>query len=435
MKNVFQFTLSQQLKKKSFTVTTVLIAVILFVLSAGTITAVDLIRSPEEKSQIDYVYVLDESRIGCDDYNIVAQSDNVLYKDVEFINAQGSVEECAEQAAKKSPNAVVMYVSDDKEAISIKMIIPEESQIEKKMAKNLGNYVSSNMKFVYYDKLGLDDSQVSELLRKTDSSVVEIGGEEKGIEETIIKMAAPAAMSFILYIMLAFYGQLIGQCLVLEKNSKLIENLLIMVKPNDVIFGKLIAVCLCAVMQFMFWIVSLTAGITTGVLISKSMSSAADSAGQIISDVLEKFAQAGSFSPLAIVLAVISLVLGFVFFSALAGLFGSFANKSEEVPEAIGTYMMCVVFGWIFSYMCSLNGSVSTLRTLRLIPISSPFIVPADILIGNMSVGSCLLSIGILLISSIIVIALASKVYFVLVLYRGSKLKFKDVFRMIKSDK
>lgn len=435
MKNVFQFTLSQQFKKKSFTVTTVVIALILLFLSSGTIVAVDFIKSPDVKSEVDYVYVIDDSRVACEDYNIVHKSENELYKDVKFISTEGTVENAAAQAKEKSSHAVVMHITDKDSSISVKMVLPENTQISEKMAKNLGKYVSKNMKYVYYDVLGLNDDQVNEMLRHTDSSVMEIDGTEKSMEETIVKMVMPAALSFILYIMLAYYGQIIGQCLVMEKNSKLIENLLIMVKPNDVIFGKLIAMCLCAVFQFMLWISCLAAGISTGVIISKTVHPGPDSVGQFISDIVNKFCDAGSFSPASVVLAVITLIIGFVFFSALAGLFGSFASKTEEVPEAIGTYMMCVIFGWLFSYMCSLNGNLQTLKILRLVPISSPFIVPADVLIGNMSVMQCLMSIAILIVSSIIIIMLASKVYFVLVLYRGTKLKLKDVIKMIKINK
>ena len=59
--------------------------------------------------------------------------------------------------------------------------------------------------------------------------------------------------------------------------------------------------------------------------------------------------------------------------------------------------------------------------------------LPADILVGNMKMYESLISLGILLVSTVIVIVATGRVYEMGVLYKGTSpvmKKFKKLFRM-----
>lgn len=95
--------------------------------------------------------------------------------------------------------------------------------------------------------------------------------------------------------------------------------------------------------------------------------------------------------------------------------------------------MMFVVLGWILPYFNGLSGNNHVMSILRLVPFSSPFTVPADVLIGNMTIGNAVLSIAIMIVSSIIIVALAAKIYHALVLYSGTMPKPKEVIKILKN--
>ena len=433
MFTVFKFTLSQQLKNKTFTTVTLVISFILLILSAGTITIAEMLTGDDIKSDIDYVYVSDESQLNGIDYNILHKSEDELYTHIVFVDADSDIRSAADQAKEKSDSAVAMEVKDSESGFDIKIVLPEETKIKKKTAKKLAEYVSDNLKYIYSQKVELSDEQTDEILIESDTDIIVAGEDKKSEAETAVKMIVPLAMGIILYIMLTFYGQNISQNMVLEKNSKMIENLLIMVKPYDIIFGKLLALCLTAIAQFSLWILSAAAGIGTGIIISGSINEGGESLGSKLSDVLSTFIEAGAFSPLAIIFSFIAMMGGFVLFVSLSGLFSSFAGKTEEATASNGVYMMVVALGWILSYFNGLSGNNHIMSILRLVPFSSPFTVPADVLIGNMTVGNAMLSIAIMIISSIIIVALAAKIYHALVLYSGTMPKPKEIIIIIKN--
>ena len=433
MFTVFKFTLSQQLKNKTFMMVTFIISLIVFIALSGTITIAEMLTGDDIKSDIDYVYVSDESKLSGVDYNIIHKSEDELYTHIVFADADSDIESAAKQAKEKSESAVAMEVKDTESGFSIKIVLPEDTKIKKKTAKKLAEYISDNLKYVYYQKAELSDEQTQEIIIDSDTDIIIAGEDKKSEAESTVKIVVPLAMGLILYIMLAFYGQNISQTIVLEKNSKMIENLLIIVKPYDIIFGKLLALCLTAIAQFALWILSAAAGIGAGIVISGSINEGGQSLGSKLSDVLSTFIEAGAFSPVAITFSFISMISGFVLFVSLSGLFSSFAGKTEEATASNGIYMMFVVLGWILPYFNGLSGNNHVMSILRLVPFSSPFTVPADVLIGNMTIGNAVLSIAIMIVSSIIIVAIAAKIYYALVLYSGTMPKPKEVIKILKN--
>ena len=433
MFTVFKFTLSQQLKNKTFMIVTLIISFLLIIVLSATITIAEILTGDDIKSDIDYVYVSDESKLMGVDYNIIHKSEDELYTHIVFVDTDSDIKSASQQAKEKSESAVAMEVKDSKSGFSIKIVLPEDTKIKKKTAKKLAEYISDNLKYVYYQKAELSDEQTDEISIDSDTDIIIAGEDKKSEAETAVKIVVPLAMGLILYVMLAFYGQNISQTIVLEKNSKMIENLLIIVKPYDIIFGKLLALCLTAIAQFSLWILSAAAGIGAGIVISGSINEGGQSLGSKISDVLSTFIEAGAFSPAAIVFSFISIIVGFVLFVSLSGLFSSFAGKTEEATASNGVYMMFVVIGWMLPYFNGLSGNNRIMSILRLVPFSSPFTVPADVLIGNMTIGNAALSIAIMIVSSIIIVAIAAKIYHALVLYSGTMPKPKEVIKILKN--
>ena len=71
-------------------------------------------------------------------------------------------------------------------------------------------------------------------------------------------------------------------------------------------------------------------------------------------------------------------------------------------------------------------------RIARYIPFSSPFTMPSDILMGNVSTGAMLVAFGILCITVVFLIYIVAQVYEMIILHNGNKIKLKDIFGLLK---
>lgn len=428
MSTVFKFTFLQQIKSKSYIIATFVIALLLLLLSAGTLIVVQAFTKDEVKSDIDYVFVSDSSILSGLDYNLMHNSGKELYRDIVFINASGDIEAAAKEAAEKSDHAAAIEVKNNENGgFEIRVVKPEGFIADKKSAKNLAGFIEDSLKYVIYEKSSLTEQQMDELLVKTKVSMMKAGGESSSEDEEMIKSVIPAGFGLLLYMMLCIYGQGIARSVVLEKDSKMMETLLVIVRPYTVIFGKLFGICLAAIMQLVIWMISLIIGFCVGIGMTGSV-------GSKVSEFIGKLAEKGGFSPAAIIFAVLSLLIGFVLYASLSAFVGSFAPKTEEVNSYYGIYTMIVVVCWMIPYISSINGNDHLAGILRYIPFTAPFILPADVLIGNANIMTGIISTVMMLAATALIVFLAAKVYKAFVLYRGNPPKIKDIINMVKSN-
>lgn len=429
MRNVFKFTFMQHIATNTYKLTTVIIALILACLSAGGFIIADAVLGSEGVSDIEKVFVCDTSILGGTDYNVLHESDNELYENVVFVKAQSNdPEKAAEEAAADGDHSCVLEVKDGESGgFMLRLIKPEGFAAEKKSAKHLSEFIRKNLKFAFFEKSELTAEQKQELLTNTDVKMSVAGEDASSEDEEMLKMIIPVACGAFLYIMLCIYGQGVARSVVVEKDSKMMESLLVMVKPYDLIFGKIFGMYLAAVLQIAIWIASLAAGVSFGI-------SSSGATGQKASEFIGSLAEKGGLSPAASATALIALFTGFLLYVALAAFAGSFASKTEEVNNYFGIYTMVVVVCWIFPYMNQLNGNDHILSIIRFIPFTAPFAVPADVLIGNITLPLAIVSTLIVAVSTVVLVFLAARVYRALVLYRGEPPKMKDVLKIIKKN-
>ncbi|MBE6852043.1 MAG: ABC transporter permease [Ruminococcus sp.] len=428
MNTVLGFTFLQQIRSKTYIITTVIIALILAALSAGALFISEMFIGKEAPTDIDYVYVSDSSVLSGIDYNVMHSSENELYKDIVFVNSQGDIHEAVKEASERSGHAVAIEVTDDeKTGFNIKVVKPEGFLGEKKSPDNLADFIDENLHYVIYEKSSLTDVQKTELLKNISIKMSVIGEEGASEDEEMIKNIIPAFFGVFLYMLLCIYGQNISRCVVLEKDSKMMEMMLVATKPYSLIFGKIFGIYFAALLQLAVWIISLAAGIGAGMSMTESVS------GEILR-FLEGFIENGGFSFVASVLSIAALLIGFLLYVSLAAFVGTFASKTEEVNSYYGIYTMIVVFSWMIPYINGLNGNDHVLGIIRFIPFTAPFTVPADILLGNINTLYGCISILLMLVSTSIIVFIAAKIYKAFVLYRGNPPKFKDVIRTLKKE-
>lgn len=433
-KDVFSFTLHQTVDSKAFKVSTICFAFILF-LAVGIVNIVTAANSDKDKSSpITVVHVIDESGFTATDFNQLSQKGKTAYSDIKFVSATSddTIEKLL-STLEANTTEVVLHIVKDDEGYGMRIAIPANSRITEGEGKALLNQVVPYFEMNKLTQIGLTEVQLASVNIPVTTSFSTAGEEEESKGEMIVKMFAPMLFSLVLYIMLLLYGQSICKTLLTEKTSKLMELLLTSSTPYALITGKVLAMTLLAIGQFILWISSALGGFIAGNYIAKVMYP--DYQSELISvlKLIKENTNASAFSVSSIILAVVVLCFGFLFYSVLAGIIGAILNKAEDLSSGMSLYQIPVVISFFAAYLIPLDRGNAWVGFIRFFPFTSPFSVPADLVIGNMGVIQGCISLGILLIATLLLIILAGKIYKGLVLFNGNKITGKIMLQIVKT--
>ena len=230
--------------------------------------------------------------------------------------------------------------------------------------------------------------------------------------------------SIVAMILCVFSVTYIVRSIVEEKVSRLAETLMVSVRPMAMVLGKILAV-----MTFMFTMLLAVLGVfglsyvISGRLMDVSFVSRLLASMGISMDLLH-------LGPGAVLVALVSLVLADCFFSLLAGLAGAGCSSMDEIESANMSAMMAILAGYLVSCIgFGLSGGPWTI-VMAICPVISAFTVPAFYVFGDIGMGAVAVSWLVELVCVLMLLVLSARVYDQLILYRGSRLKFRKILAM-----
>lgn len=266
---------------------------------------------------------------------------------------------------------------------------------------------------------GLSSRQLEALTAST--------GEEDSHEEGFWVQYGYSILAMILCLMSASY---VIRAVVEEKDSRLVELLLVSVKPMALLAGKILAV-----MAFTFgWLLAMLAGFGVSCGLTAALMGS-DVLHRQLSGVLAALPQAAPdvwnlVSLLAVLL--VSLALGYLTMSIIGGVAGACCSGMEEAGEATGPVMLLTMAGYLASCVVGGVPSGTVAVFAALCPVLSIFCAPVQFACGNVSIWLVLLS---WLIQAAVIwglLTLASRVYAGLIVHRGSRVKLRELMSMAK---
>ncbi|MFP4698352.1 MAG: ABC transporter permease [Eubacteriales bacterium] len=435
-KSVYTFTFRQATKGLGFKVVTALIAILILV----TFIIANLVMAkPDEEnkikaSTIETVYILDKSELESTDYKYInPELDNEQFAHIEFILAQDQTRsEIIKTAEANSEQTLAIIISKRESGFEMEGIIPNNSSISINEAEELLDPMSSAFEANKILQTGLSESQLNSILKPIVTSFSDIG-ENDSEAATLVKLVAPMVFSFMLYMMLLLHGQTISKSVSTEKTSKLMETLLTSTHPYALITGKVLAITSMALLQFVTWLVAIFAGLFGGNAIAKSIYPEYENTAITIINFLKDNIGETAMTLPAVILAIIFFCIGFIFYSVIAALAGSMVSKSEDVATTQGLFQLPIIISWLISYFAPIMEKGEIVSVARYVPFTSPFIIPVDLITGNIELIEGIISLTLLLIFSLLTIILSAKIYKGLVLYTGQKLNFKTIGNILKN--
>lgn len=396
---VYRFTLSQLLKSRANRVT--LIIMVLLAAVSMPLTALLGGETPETSDTAGLASVRVDNRTDL----VLDFSGDAYWADTDFSADAGE------------PDAVVTITGDE---TGYQVAVNGSETADAGELSQLAETARQAVRDACLQAAGLSSRQLEALTAAS-------AGEEDSHEDGFWVQYGYSILAMILCLMSASY---VIRAVVEEKDSRLVELLLVSVKPMALLAGKILAV-----MAFTFgWLLAMLAGFGVSCGLTAGLMGP-DVLHRQLSGVLAALPQATPdvwylVSLLAVLL--VSLALGYLTMSIIGGVAGACCSGMEEAGEATGPVMLLTMAGYLASCVVGAVPSGPVAVFFTLCPVVSIFCAPVQFAGGNVSIWLVLLS---WLIQAAVIwglLTLASRVYAGLIVHRGSRVKWREVFSMAK---
>lgn len=395
---VYRFTLSQLLKSRANRVT----LIIMVLLAAVSMPLMALLcgETPETSDTAGLASVRVDNRTDL----VLDFSGNAYWADTDFSADAGE------------PDAVVT-ITGDETGYQVAVVGSESAHAGE--LSQLAETARQAVRDACLQAAGLSSRQLEALTAST--------GEEDSHEEGFWVQYGYSILAMILCLMSASY---VIRAVVEEKDSRLVELLLVSVKPMALLAGKILAV-----MAFTFgWLLAMLAGLgvscglTAGLMGPGVLQKQLSGLLAAVPRVQEDLWQAAG----VLLVLLVSLGLGYLTMSLIGGVAGACCSGMEEAGEATGPVMLLTMAGYLASCVVGAvpSGPVAVFSTLC--PVVSIFCAPVQFAGGNVSFWLVLASWAIQAAVIWGLLTLASRVYAGLIVHRGSRVKLRELMSMAK---
>jgi ABC-2 type transport system permease protein len=227
-------------------------------------------------------------------------------------------------------------------------------------------------------------------------------------------------LAVILYMVITLYGVTVMRSVVQEKTSRVMEFLVAVVKPRSLMAGKILGVGGAAMLQLTVWL-----GIGAAALAYRD-------------DLLGLFGvSAGGVALPSLALAEISValaffVLGFFFYAAMYAAVGAMVSSEQDTQQVQMPVTMMLVVGVMCLQVVSNDPRGDLSIAMTTIPLWSPMLMPMRYVLGGATAFDLVLSLGILLVATLLVVRAAGKIYRVGVLMYGKRPSVRELVRWLR---
>ena len=447
-KEVFAFTFTQQIKTKSFIIGTVVITLIVALMAATANilptffldSAMSGEASPLDSFTVKTLYLDNETGYAFD-FTKALEPMAVTIKPVTAAEADTKANELTNTT---EPAMLTRLTLVDNMFSIDSQYAGGDSGVKKPDCEAVTQVIQNNVHAQFLVLSGLPEDKLATALSGANVSVSCAGEEPESMIGSLVKTFVPMFSSIILFIFIFSYSQLVAQAIAIEKASRIVEYLLTSIKPLALIIGKVIAMCTVSLMQFLIigaggalgFLISMPFGIFSkvGKLVEAAGGAALTGNGLEAQNILDEIGKAFSHvDAMALVVMILTFVFGFLLYAGMAGLAGASVSKMEDLAPAIQPLSIIGVLGFYLAYFPQVTGEENTLSMVaRYLPISSPFILSSDFMLGKIGLPETLISMVIMVAADIGIMMLVAKVYENIIVHTGSRLKIGDMLKMSK---
>lgn len=459
---VFRFTLIQTVKSKAYIVS----AIIMLVLAILTAPVMQLINGSGKDKElketaIETVHICNGLTFLADGTEITDMTGKKVFSGVKFesiplnlpndlltkteeeivaafreadeANYKKISEQLEEQGSKCKDVILHTYLNEER-GITVEVVRVAGSDVDDDECQELLEKICENLDAYKIKISGLSEADLKILDYNYTVEMNYLGADGKisPEEDTGIgggQFGVAYAIMFLVAMVCIMSGTQVATAVVTDKSSRVVELLLTSVRPMALLFGKILAMLVATVGQYVVLILAVVCS-------NKLTEVLFDTKTSYLTSLIPK----GILSNLTIVNALIALVLivlGLIFYATLAGLCGAMVSKMEELQEALKYFTITSIIGMYMSIGAIIYMQKSStgpfVRFCEVFPLSSSMVTPGGRIIGVVPIEFALIAIALLLVLDFLLIRFAAGVYEGLITNMGNRLTFKDVIAMARN--
>lgn len=394
---VFKFELSQKFKEKSFYVQVILTGLLFF---AATFLPALIGGTGSDGGPFDTVDTSNSEVVDMVDGEKLSDETIALFIED---NVDPSVEEAIDNSFNivkvNSRQELDSKVNSEEVAKGYHILTNTESIVVKRQSSftefsdnQLTDILEENYRYnIAANQYGIN----AEELREIDSLHATANVQSLG-KNPIIGYILSYVVLFFLYFMIIFQGQSIATNVAKEKDNRTMELLITNVKAKSMIWGKVLSGVAASLFQVVVVIVATAAGF----LINKNSSYSA-----MLDMVLDEI----KLESILILLGF--MIFGVIFYYLVNAALGSLVSRLDEMNQALMPAILMIMAAFMIPMFSMTMPDGIVMRIASLVPFTSPLAMFARYQMTVVPLSEVLISFGILVVSTLLMGILATKIY------------------------
>lgn len=210
----------------------------------------------------------------------------------------------------------------------------------------------------------------------------------------------------VLYGQLVGYGFWVGNGVVEEKASRVVELILATISPRQLLAGKIVGIGVLGFLQLM-----LIAAVTFATAVAL--------------DVVD----AGSRELATIGIVLGFFVLGYAFYACLFAAAGSAVQRVEDLQNVTTPLVLVVVGSLVLSITAVYNPDGTLAQVFSLVPPFSAIVMPPRVTAGDASAWQIAVAVVLLLAAVAVLVPIAARIYSNAILRTRGRVSFREALR------
>lgn len=403
-----------KLKTKSFIITTLITALIIF----GLANIQSIIEKFDE-DETNHVAVLSESE---ELYQAYEQTLTAMSSDIVIEKMEGSEENAKERVTAEELTGYLI-LTETPEGLP-EGVYKAPSITDSEITGQLEQALQQLKVTIATTKAGLTPDQINQLYAPVQFDKVALEENAKSEEELNQARGLVYVLLFVIYFAVIMYANMIAMEVATEKSSRVMEILISSVSPIKQMFGKILGIALLSLTQF-------------AVILLVGYGSLKQSMSGMEGGFFEVFGF-GDLPVSTFVYAGVFFILGYFLYATLAAFLGSLVSRIEDVQQMITPMTLLIVAAFMIAMFGLTKPESSVITITSYIPFFAPMIMFLRVGMLTLPTWEIALSIGILVLTITLLAIFGARVYKGGVLMYGKSSSFKDIkkaLQLTKNDK
>lgn len=420
----------ERVKKKSFIITTILMPLLMLALMA-----LPAIIMSSVDSSTTTISVIDNSKVILPE---LKSSESTVFLPAVDATVDSALTRDGIDAVLVIPANIV-----DNSRVGLKYYSNGPSSIgtESSITEQVNKIIESRRLHAY------NITNIDDILDKVKSDVslttVRADKDSEESDSSAFSYAVGIGMTFVLYMFLLIYGQMVMTSIIEEKGNRVLEVVVSSVKPTQLMMGKIIGVALVAVTQMIIWgvlLAAMSAYLLPALMPADAMADVAavqsghfdQVSDQASIEMIQAVGMLGNVGHIVSLVGLMTLflVFGFLLYSSIFAAVGSSVDNIQDASQLTSFAVFPIIFGLIFAMVAATDPMGSVAFWMSMFPLTSPMVMVARIPFG-IPAWEIVLSLVLLVVGFVAMVWLAGKIYRVGIFMYGKKTTIKELVRWV----